>query len=61
MVNEPGARASSDAAGDTEKAGMSTGTKVAYFILAGAGAGLAAWGIHDLIQSHNGVESPAKP
>ena len=45
----------------TEKAGLSTGTKVAYFILAGAGAGLAAWGIHDLIESHNGVESPAKP
>lgn len=45
----------------TEKAGLSTGTKVAYFILAGMGAGLAAWGIHDLIQSHNGVESPAKP
>jgi hypothetical protein len=45
----------------TRKPGMSTGTKVAYFILAGAGAGLAAWGIHDLIQSNNGVESPAKP
>jgi hypothetical protein len=45
----------------TEKAGLSTGTKVAYFILAGAGTGLAAWGIHDLIQSHNGIESPAKP
>jgi|SRR5579859_172161 len=44
-----------------KKAGMSTGTKVAYFILAGVGAGLAAWGIHDLIQSNNGVESPAKP
>ena len=38
---------------------MSPATKVAYFIL--AGAGLAAWGIHDLIQSHNGVESPANP
>jgi hypothetical protein len=35
--------------------------KVAYFIVAGAGAGSAAWGIHDLIQSNNGVESPEKP
>lgn len=43
------------------KAGLSTGTKVAYFILAGVGTGLSAWGIHDLIGSHNGVESPAKP
>jgi hypothetical protein len=32
------------AGSDTEKAGMSRGTKVAYFILAGPGAGLAAWG-----------------
>jgi len=54
-------RSATDASSDTGKAGMSTGAKVAYFILAGAGAGLAAWGIHDLIQSHNGVESPAKP
>ena len=45
----------------TPKAGMSTATKVAYFILAGVGPGLTAWGIHDLIQSHDGVESPAKP
>ncbi len=49
------------AGSNTPKAGMSKGTKVAYFILAGVGAGLAAWGIHDLIQSHSGVESPAKP
>jgi ferric-dicitrate binding protein FerR (iron transport regulator) len=49
------------AGSDTKKGGMSRGTKVAYFILAGVGAGLAAWGIHDLIQSHSGVESPAKP
>ena len=49
------------AGSETPKAGMSTATKVAYFILAGVGPGLAAWGIHDLIQSHNGVESPAKP
>jgi ferric-dicitrate binding protein FerR (iron transport regulator) len=54
-------RSATDASNDTGKAGMSAGTKVAYFILAGAGAGLAAWGIHDLIQSHNGIESPAKP
>lgn len=49
------------AGGETPKAGMSMGTKVAHFILGGAGTGLAAWGIHDLIQSNNGVESPAKP
>jgi len=46
---------------DPQKPGLSTGAKVAYFILGGAGAGVAAWGIHDLIQSNNGVESPAKP
>jgi hypothetical protein len=45
----------------TPRPRMSTGTKVAYFILAGTGAGFAAWGIHDLIHSNNGVESPAKP
>lgn len=49
------------AGSEKRKAGMSTGTKVAYFILAGVGAGLAAWGIQDLIESHSGVESPAKP
>lgn len=42
-------------------AGMATATKVTYFIVAGAGGGLAAWGIHDLIKSNNGMESPAKP
>ncbi len=41
--------------------GTSTATKVAYFIVAGAGGGLAAWGIRDLIESNSGVESPAKP
>ena len=46
---------------DPHKPGMSRVTKVTYFILAGAGAGLAAWGIHDVIQSNNGMESPAKP
>jgi hypothetical protein len=35
--------------------------KVAYFILGGTVAGLAAWRIHDLIQSNNVAESPAKP
>lgn len=58
---EDGPRNGTDASNDTGKAGMSTETKVAYFILAGVGAELAAWGINDLIQSHNGVESPAKP
>ena len=54
-------RGASGADNDNKKPARSTGAKVAYFILGGAGAGLAAWGIHDLIQSNNGVESPAKP
>jgi len=54
-------RGAPDAGDDKKKPGISTGRKVAYFILAGAGTGLAAWGIHDLIQSNSGVESPAKP
>ena len=61
LESEDGPRTPLPAGSGTEKAGLSTGTKVAYFILAGAGTGLAAWGIHDLIESHNGVESPAKP
>jgi hypothetical protein len=61
LESEDDPRGATDAGSAKEKAGLSTGTKVAYFILAGAGAGLAAWGIHDLIQSNNGVESPAKP
>jgi hypothetical protein len=61
LESEDDPRSATDAGSVTGKAGLSTGTKVAYFIVAGAGAGLAAWGIHDLIQSHNGVESPAKP
>jgi len=61
LESEDDPRSATDASSGTGKAGMSAGTKVAYFILAGVGAGLAAWGIHDLIQSHNGVESPAKP
>lgn len=61
LESEDGPGTPPPAGSGTEKAGLSTGTKVAYFILAGVGAGLAAWGIHDLIQSHSGVESPAKP
>jgi ferric-dicitrate binding protein FerR (iron transport regulator) len=61
LESEDDPRSAPDAGNDAQKAGMSTATKVAYFIVAGASAGLAAWGIHDLIQSHNGVESPAKP
>lgn len=37
------------------------GKKVAIFILTGAVVGLTAWGIHELIESKNGPESPAKP
>ena len=60
---EPGddPRGTSGAGNDNTKPAMSTRAKVAYFMLGGAGTGLAAWGIHDLIQSNNGVESPVKP
>jgi hypothetical protein len=61
LESEDDPRSATDARSATEKGGLSTGTKAAYFILAGTGAGLAAWGINDLIQSNNGVESPAKP
>jgi len=58
---DPQGPAGAGAGGDTQKAGMSKATKVTYFIVSGVGAGLAAWGIHDLIESSSGVESPAKP
>jgi hypothetical protein len=61
LESEDDPRGASEPGKDPQKPGLSTGAKVAYFIVAGAGAGLAAWGIHDLIQSNNGVESPAKP
>ena len=38
-----------------------TRTKIAIFVVIGAASGLAAWGIHDLIESSNGPESLAKP
>lgn len=47
--------------GKTRNPGMSRTTKMAFFILGAAGAGAAAWGIHDIIESHNDMESPAKP
>jgi hypothetical protein len=61
LESEDDPRGTSEPGTEPQKPGMSSGLKVAYFIVAGAGAGLAAWGIHDLIESHNGVESPAKP
>ncbi len=36
-----------------------TRTKIAIFVVIGAASGLAAWGIHDLIESSNGPESLA--
>src|SRR5215470_13322712 len=45
----------------SKKGGMSHATKMTFFILGAAGAGAAAWGIHDIIESHNGAESPSKP
>jgi hypothetical protein len=56
-----------DAESETQKpagTGVPTATsgkKIAIFILVGAVAGLTAWGIHELIESSNGPESPAKP
>jgi hypothetical protein len=35
--------------------------KIGYFIVGGAVAGVAAWRIHDIINSESGIESPAKP
>lgn len=62
-AGEPGQGPAGAGAGkdETRNAGWSTGTKVAFFIVAAAGAGLAAWGIHDWVDSHHGMESPAKP
>jgi len=45
----------------TQNAGISRGTKMTFFILGATGAGAAAWGLHDIIESHNGDESPVKP
>src|SRR5258708_5684920 len=61
LETEEDPRGTPGAADDAQKAGITTATKVAYFIVAGSSAGVAAWGIHDLIQSSRGVESPAKP
>jgi hypothetical protein len=49
------------AGADTEKAGKSRSTKVAYFIVGAVAAGLTLWGIRDWIESSSGSESPAKP
>jgi ferric-dicitrate binding protein FerR (iron transport regulator) len=57
----PAGAGSGSTSGPAQTAGMSTGTKVAYFIVAGVGAGLAAWAINDVIQSNDSIESPAKP
>jgi len=35
--------------------------KIGYFIVGGAVADVAAWRIHDIINSQSGIESPAKP
>jgi len=54
---EDGPRNATDVSNDQRKAGMSTGTNVAYFILAGAGAGLAAWGIHNEVMTKNELKN----
>ncbi len=57
----PAGAGSGSTSGPAQTGGGSTGAKVAYFILAGVGTGLAAWGIADVIQSNDSIESPAKP
>ena len=54
-------RGTSGGGDDKTKPAMSTRAKVAYFILAGVGTGIAAWGIRELIEANNWVESPVKP
>jgi hypothetical protein len=54
-----GAGSAGSSTGPPLKAGHAK--KVAYFIGAGAAAGLTAWGIYELIQSNNATVSPAKP
>jgi len=44
---------------DAAKAGIAG--KVAYFIMGGAAAGAAAWGIHEIVAGGNPPISPAKP
>jgi hypothetical protein len=61
LESEDDPRERSESGSNTHKPPMPKGVNVAYFILVGAGAGLAAWGIHNLVQSNSGVESPAKP
>jgi|HubBroStandDraft_6_1064221.scaffolds.fasta_scaffold26016_1 hypothetical protein len=36
-------------------------SKIGYFIVGGAVAGVAGWRIYDIINSQSGMESPAKP
>src|SRR5260370_25827241 len=60
LESEGDPREGAEPGSDTPKPPMSKGVKVAYFMLGGIGAGLAAWGVHDLLQSNNGVESPAE-
>ncbi len=58
-----------DEEGATQKPAGSAGgapsslprTRIAAFVVIDAASGLAAWGIHDLIESSNGPESSAKP
>lgn len=49
-------------AGGTTVATHGIGDKMVIYIVAGAMAtGVAAWGVHDLLQSKIGPEYPAKP
>ena len=58
-----------DSEGETQKPAGTAGanpssmspSKIVILVGAGAAGGLAAWGIHELIESSNGPESPAKP
>ena len=58
-----------DSEGATQKPAKSDGgspafmprKKIAIVVVVAAASGLAAWGIHELIESGNGPESPSKP
>jgi len=45
----------------SRRTGSPGGTKVAYFIVSGTGTGLAAWGLRDMKESHEGKESEERP
>lgn len=47
--------------GDIQANRANRARKVSYFVVGGVAAGLTAWGLHELFDSNNAPESPAKP